>query len=67
MLKAIHAQEDRPAAQAKAVLVVTKLREMKLAGAAVCVAKGVEETLQYFHFPSEHWRTACVRTTPSSA
>jgi transposase-like protein len=57
MLKAIHAQEDRPAAQAKAVLVVTKLREMKLAGAADCVAKGVEETLQYFHFPSEHWRS----------
>ena len=57
MLKAIHAQEDRPAAQAKAVLVVTKLREMKLAGAADCVAKGVEETLQYFQFPSEHWRS----------
>ncbi len=37
MLKAIHAQEDRAAAQAKAVLVVTKLREMKLAGAADCV------------------------------
>ena len=30
---------------------------MKLAGAADCVAKGVEETLQYFHFPSEHWRS----------
>jgi transposase-like protein len=57
MLKAIHAQEDRPAAQAKTVLVVAKLREMKLAGAADCVAKGVEETLQYFQFPSEHWRS----------
>ena len=57
MLKAIHAQEDRPAAQAKAVLVVTKLRELKLAGAAETVAKGVEETLQYFQFPSEHWRS----------
>ena len=30
---------------------------MKLAGAADCIAKGVEETLQYFHFPSEHWRS----------
>ena len=57
MLKAIHAQEDRPAAQAKAVLVVTKLREMKLAGAADIVAKGVDETLPYFQFPSEHWRS----------
>src|SRR5208337_1793497 len=57
MLRAIHAQEDRLAAQAKAVLVVTKLREMKLAGAADLVAKGVDETLQYFQFPSEHWRS----------
>jgi putative transposase len=57
MLKAIHAQEDRPAAQAKAVLVVAKLREMKLAGAADIVTKGVEETLPYFQFPSEHWRS----------
>ena len=57
MLKAIHAQEDRPAAQAKAVLVVTKLREMKLGKGAEIVATGVEETLQYFQFPSEHWRS----------
>jgi len=35
---------------------VSKLREMKLAGAADCIAKGVEETLSYFHFPSQHWR-----------
>lgn len=57
MLKAIHAQEDRAAAQAKALLVVAKLREMKLAKAAELVATGVDETLQYFHFPSEHWRS----------
>jgi transposase-like protein len=57
MLKAIHAQEDREAAKAKAVLVVAKLKEMKLAAAAEIVASGVEETLQYFHFPSEHWRS----------
>jgi putative transposase len=56
MLKAIHAQEDRAAAKEKADLVVSKLREMKLAGAADCIAKGVEETLSYFHFPSQHWR-----------
>jgi len=57
MLKAIHAQEDLAAARAKAALVVTKLREMKLAQAAETVARGIEETLCYFHFPSEHWRS----------
>lgn len=57
MLKAIHAQEDGKAAKEKAVLVVAKLREMKLAKAAETVATGIEETLQYFQFPSEHWRS----------
>ena len=57
MLKAIHAQEDLPAAKEKAVLVVAKLREMKLAKAAETVATGIEETLQYFQFPPEHWRS----------
>ena len=57
MLKAIHAQEDGQAAREKAVLVVAKLREMKLAKAAEIVATGIEETLQYFQFPPEHWRS----------
>ena len=57
MLKAIHAQEDLPAAQAKASLVVAKLRELKLAKAAELVAAGIGETLRYFPFPSEHWRS----------
>ena len=57
MLKAIHAQEDLQAAKEKAVLVVAKLREMKLAKAAEIVATGIEETLQYFQFPPEHWRS----------
>ena len=57
MLKAIHAQEDQQAAIAKAALVVAKLREMKLPKAAELVATGIEETLQYFQFPSEHWRS----------
>jgi putative transposase len=57
MLKAIHAQEDFQAAKEKSVLVVTKLRELKLAKAAELVASGIEETLQYFPFPSEHWRS----------
>lgn len=55
MLKAIHAQEDRPAAQAKATDVVAKLRAMKLAQAAAIVEEGVSETLSYMAYPREHW------------
>lgn len=56
MLKAIHAQEDREAAEEKARLVVKKLRSMRLSKAADMVAEGVAETLSYYAFPSEHWR-----------
>ena len=56
MLKAIHAQEDRKAAQAKANEVVTRLKEMKLRSAAELVEQKVEETLVYYAFPSTHWR-----------
>jgi transposase-like protein len=56
MLKAIHAQEDRPAAVAKARNVVEKLKGMKLGKAAELVASGVEETLSYYAFPREHWQ-----------
>jgi len=55
MLKAIHAQEDRPAAQQKAVDVTTKLKAMKLTKAAKIVEEGVGETLSYMAFPREHW------------
>ena len=55
MLKAIHAQEDRPAAEKKAADVVAKLQEMKLAKAAKIVEEGVAETLSYMAFPREHW------------
>lgn len=55
MLKAIHAQEDRPAAQAKATGVVAKLRSMKLSQAAGIVEEGVGETLSYMAYPREHW------------
>ena len=56
MLKAIHAQEDRPAARQKAEDVVEKLEVMKLGKAAQIVREGVEETLSYMAFPTEHWR-----------
>jgi transposase-like protein len=55
MLKAIHAQEDRRAAEKKAADVVTKLRDMKLSKAAQIVEDGVAETLSYMAFPREHW------------
>jgi len=55
MLKAIHAQEDREAAEKKAQDVVGKLRQMTLAKAAQIVEQGVVETLRYMQFPREHW------------
>ena len=57
MLKAIHAQEDGDAAKEKARLVAAKLREMKLAKAAEIVETGIDETLSYYRFPQEHWRS----------
>ena len=57
MLKAIHAQEDIEAARDKARAVIEKLKKMKLAGAAGMVEKGIEETLSYYYFPSQHWRS----------
>ncbi len=47
VLKAIHAQEDRAAAQAKADQVAEKLDAMKLGQAAELVRTGVGETLSY--------------------
>jgi transposase-like protein len=57
MLKAIHAQEDREAAREKVNLVVQKLKNMKLADASKIVEQGAEETLSYYDFPSQHWRS----------
>ena len=56
MLKAIHASEDRPAADAKMADVITKLREGKMFKAADLVEETGHETLSYYAFPSEHWR-----------
>jgi len=57
MLKAIHAQEDREAALEKVDAVVAKLEGMRLAKAAKIVRGGAEETLRYYFFPREHWRS----------
>ena len=55
MLKAIHAQESQKASREKATAVVAELRAMKLKEAAKKVEDGIEETLIYCDFPSEHW------------
>jgi len=56
MLKAIHAQEDRSAAQNKAREIVARLKAMKLKSAAELVEQKVAETLTYYAYPSTHWR-----------
>ena len=55
MLKAIHAQGSKKASREKAAAVVAELKAMKLREAAKKVANGIEETLTYCDFPSEHW------------
>ena len=55
MLKAIHAQENRQAAEAKAADVVAKLTAMKLKAAAELVEESIAETLTYYAYPSQHW------------
>jgi putative transposase len=57
MLKAIHAQEDKEAALAKATAVVEKLEGLRLGQAAALVREGIGETLAYMAFPREHWRS----------
>lgn len=55
ILKAIHAQGSKKAAREKAKMVVEGLHVMKLKEAAQKVEDGIEETLTYCDFPSEHW------------
>ena len=51
----IHAQESKKAAREKAAAVAAELKSMKLPEAARKVEAGIEETLTYCDFPSEHW------------
>ena len=55
MLKAIHSQENKEAAREKAAQVAEKLKEMKLSAAAKKLQDGIEETLTYMDFPTQHW------------
>jgi len=56
MLKAIHAQESRPAAQQKAEAVIAELRRQRLPRAAELIEESIDETLTYYAFPDGHWR-----------
>lgn len=55
MRKAIHSQESREAARENAIQVVEKLKVIKQAKAAKKVEDGIEETLTYMDFPTQHW------------
>ena len=55
MLKAIHAQESRVAADAKAKAIIAELRQLKMGKAAELVEQAVAETLTYYAFPDIHW------------
>jgi putative transposase len=55
MLKAIHAQETRGTAEAKASAVVDELRRQRMGRAADLVDSHVSETLTYYAFPDCHW------------
>ncbi len=55
MLKAIHAQESREAAESKSEDVINKLKVMRLKAAAELVEKSIHETLTYYAYPSQHW------------
>lgn len=55
MLKAIHAQENKEATRQKAKVVARNLRDMKLQAAAKKIEEGIDETLTYMDFPTQHW------------
>jgi transposase-like protein len=55
MLKAIHAQESREAAENKSGDVVRKLKAMKLKAAAELIENSIHEKFSYFAYPPQHW------------
>ena len=55
MLKAIHAHERKGTVGEKAKAVVEELHSVKRKEATKKIADGMEETLTYCDFPSEHW------------
>ena len=56
MLKAIHAQERREAADRKERTIVEDLRTARMNTVADLVERSVSETLTYYAFPDIHWQ-----------
>ena len=56
MLKAIHAQESREAAQNKAEAVIAELKGRRMTKAAELVEESIGETLAHYAFPDIHWQ-----------
>jgi putative transposase len=54
MLKAIHAQESRPAAASTAEEIVAKLKALRLAEAAELIEGHIEETFSFHAVPDQH-------------
>lgn len=63
MLKAIHSQESKETACEKAIQVAEKLKWIKLEKAAQKVENGIEETLTYMDFPTQHWSRIRTKNT----
>jgi putative transposase len=59
MLKAIHAQESREAADNKAQVIIGDLRASKMGKAADLVEQAIHETLTYYGFSA--WPRAQYR------
>ena len=55
MLKAIHAQESRQAAEHKTDAVLDQHRRRQLGKAAELIEHSIGETLTYYAFPDSHW------------
>lgn len=63
MLKAIHSQKSKDDARVKAQLVAEKLWEMKLSSVTKELEDGIEKTLTYVDFPTQHWTRILTNNT----
>ena len=62
-MKAIHSQKNKEAAREKAIQVAEKLKGMELANAGQKVQDGIEETLTYMDFPTQHLTRIRINNT----
>ena len=67
MLKAIHAQESRAAADQKARAIIEDLKASKMSKSADLVEQSVHETLTYYAFPISTGRRSGPTTRSSGS